>query len=100
MTELGINFFKTASLMFGVALVPLLIYAVSSVGTAFDAKTFCVTSRTRIAVTAICTTLIALLVTVEPATASGLVSIGASIYLIAFAIGAVCTAAIRGNKQA
>ena len=98
MTEKGIEFLWTASLMFGVAMVPLLIYAVSSVGTAFDAKTFLVTSRTRILVTAIATSLVALLVTMEPQTIGGLVSVGGTIWLIAFFIGGICVAAIRGSK--
>ena len=98
MTDLGIQFFKTAAAMFGVAMIPLLIYAFSSVKTSFDLKLFILTSKTRITLLGITTTLIALLVTAIPEIAQALVSLGPTIWLVAFALGGLFVASVRGDK--
>lgn len=93
---------KSFAILYGAALVPLLVYGLRKAGSDFNVLTFLAASRTRFVIGGLLLLIVGLLINLEPSTRDllglGLGGGGGTDAAIGGVIGGLCVAAIKGNE--
>lgn len=97
------EFLQTLGVMLTVALIPLVLYALTKVKRDFDVITWIIDSRTRLGLGFVLIVLISILVVFVPESEAVLTAIGfnpdKSSAALGLAIGGLLVAGIRGNED-